>query len=179
MLDRIDRVLEDHHRLAAKVAFERLFVGWDTRWDEAFAEWWAANCPKDELWQFGVQSEAQRGGGFRVEVVEPPFELTFSMTDDNLDAAAYQEAYQGSPTLITLTYDDEPRALQDLLADEVPGRLDDYIDRVELHLARLGLASIHRPGVPRYLQDTLWSNAGPGVLEPQSGLSSHSQSLHM
>lgn len=154
-------MLEDHHRLVARVAFDRLFAGWDTRWNEAFAEWWAANCPEDELWQFGLQPVGHQSGGLGPEVVEPPFELTFIVSDDNLDAAAYQEAYQGSPAMISLPYEDELRALHDFLEDEVPGRLDFYIDRVEFHLVRLGLASIYRPGVPRYLQDTLWSNAGP------------------
>ena len=159
MLDGIDRALEDHRRLSARVAFDRLFAGWDTRWNEAFAEWWATNCPDGELWLFGVQTVAPRPWAYRMEVVEPPFELTFTMTDGNLDAAAYQEAYQGGPTLISLPYEDEPRAVRDFLEDEVPGRLGFYIGRVEFHLDRLGLPSIYRPGVPRYRQEALWSTS--------------------
>ena len=94
-----------------------------------------------------------------MEVVQPPLELTFSVTDDNLDAAAFLEAVRGSPTIVWLPYEEERRAVHDYLDDERPDRLEFYVERVEFHLARLGLPSIYRPGVPRYAQDTLWSTS--------------------
>ena len=60
VLDGIDRALEDHRRLAARVAFDRLFAGWDTRGNEEFAERWAAECPEDETWMFGVEPVGPR-----------------------------------------------------------------------------------------------------------------------
>lgn len=157
MLDGIDRALEDHRRLSARVAFDRLFAGWDTRWNEAFAEWWATNCPDGELWLFGVQTVAPRPWACRMEVVEPPFELTFTMTDGNLDAAAYQEAYQGGPTLIFAPI--AARTSRGPSATSSRTRCPDVSVStwagVEFHLDRLGLPSIYHPEFPGTEQETL------------------------
>ena len=88
---------------------------------------------------FGVEPVGPQPWADRMEVVQPPLELTFSVTDDNLDAAAFLEAVPGGPTLVWPPYQEEQRrAIHDYLDDERPDRLGFYVERVELH-SRLGL----------------------------------------
>jgi hypothetical protein len=141
----IDSILEDHRKLSAKLAFDRLFAGWDDdnntdyadcqmtalrllgeehHWEELEAAYAEMEVAYDAFTGFqGTETSAEQ-----MPTDDKLFDALWYDTRNNLEAAAYQEAATDIHTKVYYGYGSEIRPLVEVLEFR---QIDTFYELVE------------------------------------------------